>query len=730
MPGDNQHQSAYRYRHTRHGLQHDVSGPNTKSPSPKQCEDALAESLPRIDTARLTNDPFLGTVAGRLAQEIHDEFLVCKICFDSYTNPKCLACLHTFCAKCIEKHISAEVTYNKYTDYRDFTCPLCRKRTQLPLGGVKRLPDNFLISGLTDLVLRQRASSNGSSTATIVGSPNTCGINSGIDERQVSAAVNESNDSLHQLPNLESKPLRYGECEICSQVSRSDRGHSSEPLNKVISSEINSLANNTDNYNSNNQQRASSAHLNISPKATSKCLDCNKLLCDECVQRHRNTKVTKDHATFELQSHSDIECKDHPGETVRFYCEACSTCICVLCTFNAHREHEVTSFGEAVTKLRHEISRNLDIASQRIGKVQSQLHNVREAASIIHRIEQRIHDTVEHFIEEIQQQEQELISELHQFVGECNMHHIHNQPDQEQHVEIAESLFKDIANSLDNQDMELLLVRTNLYEKITELNQIELITNKFDPMKSEIYFRPGSVNLGYLTNEAAVNGIHHQNDVDDEDDDDDDDNYEDLSIPLECNSSSSSSATSSSIELANRPCINSTACQTDISITDTNDQNNSNVHQFQNLQQAPKQFRTRACNTELISMTNQETNTRPRGVHTIITFSDISSNAASEEFLARIDKEKIDLNEMDNLTRARIRRKLHERFNTVDQISNGNNVNGVSCSASHAPIHFASNGPSPASTNQSMNMNNTTTYNNHKDTLPRRYSSYDKRFHF
>ncbi|VDP99960.1 unnamed protein product [Trichobilharzia regenti] len=379
------------------------------TPTTKQCEDdaALSENLPRIDTTRLANDPFLGTVAGRLAQEIHDEFLVCKICFDSYTNPKCLACLHTFCAKCIEKHISAEVTYNKYTDYRDFTCPLCRKRTQLPLGGVKRLPDNFLISGLTDLVLRQRASSNGSSTATIIGSPTTPRNNTSIDNRQVSSNVNESIDSLHQLPSLERKPLRYGECEICSQVSRGDRGHSSEPLNKINSSEINgnnsATTNNTTNgYNSSNQQqRASSANLSHSPKATSKCLDCNKLLCDECVQRHRNTKVTKDHSTFELQSHSEIECKDHPGETVRFYCDACSLCICVLCTFNTHREHEVTSFGEAVTKLRHELSRNLDVTCQRIGKVQSQMHDIREAADTVSRIEQRIHDTAEHFIEEV-----------------------------------------------------------------------------------------------------------------------------------------------------------------------------------------------------------------------------------------------------------------------------------------------------------------------------------------
>ncbi|CAH8502522.1 unnamed protein product [Schistosoma bovis] len=724
MPGDNQQQSAYKYRNTRYGIHHDEAGANVKSSSPKQCEDLLAENLPRIDTARLANDPFLGTVAGRLAQEIHDEFLVCKICFDSYTNPKCLACLHTFCAKCIEKHISAEVTYNKYTDYRDFTCPLCRKRTQLPLGGVKRLPDNFLISGLTDLVLRQRASSNGSSTATIIGSPTTCRINNRIENsRQVSTTVNESIDSLHQLPNLERKQLRYGECEICSQVSRIDRGHSSEPLNKTNSSEINSLTNTNDNYNGSGQQRASSACLNISPKATSKCLDCNKLLCDECVQRHRNTKVTKDHATFELQSHCDIECKDHPGETVRFYCEACSMCICVLCTFNAHREHEVTSFGEAVAKLRHEISRNLDATCQRIGKVQSQLHNVRDAANIIHRIEQRIHDTAEHFMEEIQRQEQELISELHQFVGERNMHHIQNQPDQEQNIEIAESLFKDIANSLDNQDMELLLIRSNLYEKITELNHLELITDKFDAIKLEIYFRTGAVNLGYLTNESAMNNIHHHADDDDEDDDE---NYEDLSMPLECSSPSTGSNTSSSIELANRPCINSTACQTDISLTDPNDQCNLTVQQ---IQLPNKQCRTRACNTELISMINQETNTRPRGIHTIITFSDISSNAASEEFLAKLDKETINFDEMDNLTRARIRRKLHERFNTVDQISNGGNSNGILCNAPYTSLHIGSNGTSPASITQPTNVNNNTTYN-HNDVHSRRYSSYDKRFHF
>jgi len=95
------------------------------------------------------------TAAGgvRLAQEIHDEFLVCKICLDSYRNPKCLACLHTFCEQCIDNHVNSESSYKKYSDYREFTCPLCRKRTQLPVGGVKKLPDNFLVSSLTEVTV-------------------------------------------------------------------------------------------------------------------------------------------------------------------------------------------------------------------------------------------------------------------------------------------------------------------------------------------------------------------------------------------------------------------------------------------------------------------------------------------------------------------------------------------------------------------------------------------------
>ena len=139
-----------------------------------------------------------GSSSNRLAQEIYDEFLVCKICLDGYKNPKCLDCLHTFCETCIETHVNSEPAY--YSDYREFTCPLCRKRTQLPVGGVKKLPDNFLVSSLTEVVGRQ-------------------------------------------------KPPVTPSCDICKLVAK------------------------------------------VEKEATSKCLDCSKLLCASCVALHKNTKV-------------------------------------------------------------------------------------------------------------------------------------------------------------------------------------------------------------------------------------------------------------------------------------------------------------------------------------------------------------------------------------------------------------------------------------------------------
>ena len=69
-------------------------------------------------------DDFRAMACGRdgmsLAQKLHDEFLVCKICLEDFRNPRCLDCMHTFCEQCIETHVLSETSYKKYSDYRKY----------------------------------------------------------------------------------------------------------------------------------------------------------------------------------------------------------------------------------------------------------------------------------------------------------------------------------------------------------------------------------------------------------------------------------------------------------------------------------------------------------------------------------------------------------------------------------------------------------------------------------
>ena len=89
---------------------------------------------------------------------ISEELLVCKICYGRFAEdklPKLLACSHTFCQPCIKKHYNACSDKSRW--YRaskkwDFSCPLCRKTTALPGGGVEKLANNYTVMSLMEFM--------------------------------------------------------------------------------------------------------------------------------------------------------------------------------------------------------------------------------------------------------------------------------------------------------------------------------------------------------------------------------------------------------------------------------------------------------------------------------------------------------------------------------------------------------------------------------------------------
>ena len=78
------------------------------------------------------------------------------MCLCTYTDPKQLPCLHSFCLHCLNGIQRTSGVLSK------ITCPECRKQFKIPgSGNPSELPTNFRINSLVDvLAIKQRSTAN------------------------------------------------------------------------------------------------------------------------------------------------------------------------------------------------------------------------------------------------------------------------------------------------------------------------------------------------------------------------------------------------------------------------------------------------------------------------------------------------------------------------------------------------------------------------------------------
>ncbi|XP_045182127.2 tripartite motif-containing protein 2-like [Mercenaria mercenaria] len=77
-----------------------------------------------------------------LRSRIREDYLTCAICFNEFTHPKALPCIHTFCLECLRGYVKSSV----------FPCPVCRADATVPPQGLEGFPDNYMVSSLQDTV--------------------------------------------------------------------------------------------------------------------------------------------------------------------------------------------------------------------------------------------------------------------------------------------------------------------------------------------------------------------------------------------------------------------------------------------------------------------------------------------------------------------------------------------------------------------------------------------------
>ena len=81
-----------------------------------------------------------------LLNNLHEE-VSCSVCMTTFTDPKQLPCLHSFCLHCLEE---IQRTSGRH---HAITCPECRRESRVPgSGNLKDLPTNFRINSLLDVL--------------------------------------------------------------------------------------------------------------------------------------------------------------------------------------------------------------------------------------------------------------------------------------------------------------------------------------------------------------------------------------------------------------------------------------------------------------------------------------------------------------------------------------------------------------------------------------------------
>ncbi|GAB1597756.1 E3 ubiquitin-protein ligase Trim36-like [Argonauta hians] len=187
-----------------------------------------------------------------------EQDLTCSMCFELFTSPKALPCLHTFCLDCLHQYILNKEDSVRHTGY--LTCPICRSPCKPPdptdsepRNWAALFSSNHLITSLLDRYAAQRK-------------PHS-----------------ETNDKHTDVPSVDCScnkhpAVRWCEQCCCSMCKVCETEH--DKYHVIVNLTSNHLVNNS-------TSGAESKMENLCPQHPDKnqnlyCLKCSAFCCDHC----------------------------------------------------------------------------------------------------------------------------------------------------------------------------------------------------------------------------------------------------------------------------------------------------------------------------------------------------------------------------------------------------------------------------------------------------------------
>ncbi|XP_064300267.1 E3 ubiquitin-protein ligase TRIM71 [Phalacrocorax carbo] len=279
-----------------------------------------------------------------------------------------LPCLHAFCRQCLEaqRHPGAG-------DALKLRCPICDQKVVISEpSGMDALPSsNFLLSNLLDVVVvaaaadeqkNGRASGAGPAAGSGAG-----GGGGGGNNRHHGRPPPPPHRAAGSSPAAAASAAPSSTSSSSSSSSGGGGGGSAALLLRRP-------------HSRQGEPRCSSCDEGNA--ASSRCLDCQEHLCDNCVRAHQRVRLTKDHfierfaaaappgpaaaagpaaplalsPPYPASPYNILSvfpdrasyCQHHDDEVLHFYCDTCSVPICRECTMGRHVGHSFIYLQDAL----------------------------------------------------------------------------------------------------------------------------------------------------------------------------------------------------------------------------------------------------------------------------------------------------------------------------------------------------------------------------------------------
>nr|CAG4643755.1 EOG090X01W2 [Lepidurus arcticus] len=259
----------------------------------------------------------------------------CALCLETFTLPKVLPCLHTFCQSCLEKQQAGP---------DKLTCPVCRMDCTLTAQGVAGLLSDYAMSSLLE-----NSSCATTNTTTIVATSPPLSSN-----LSCSASSTTSSTSSSSTAGL---PPPSGEIVFCTGC----------------------------------KSRESSA--------VACCYECSNYLCPHCVMAHQFMHCFEGHRVMTLSesrsaaangsSHPGqpagtdkaVSCSRHVSQVLSHYCRHCVIPVCNDCVMEDHATHELEPLQEAAPRISAAMGRTVSEARQKAADLKSVVQAAELAAT-------------------------------------------------------------------------------------------------------------------------------------------------------------------------------------------------------------------------------------------------------------------------------------------------------------------------------------------------------------